>query len=659
MNEQQLRPHPIGFQATLDLIVRGPVITKSSAIGPWGCDMVFSRDPAGRLLFSGDHVQGKLREIFDRIKAEAFRDEQEKLRSRNDELIATGATTEDWEESRSRQLSAAAKRYPAVFSDFIALAGAPGPGEHTITRVKIDDDSGAAAEGALRVIDCPVAPGEQILFRGDVRFFAACETTAWRQLDTVLSALRSIASLGADQSVGMGSLIGVGLVRTCVTRFLEIVARAAAIQTSDADLHLSFADPLCCPRGVVNGNIFESEDDIPGEAIKGAVAHCLRQITGLTDVSRDLGEIPDSHPFGLLCRHLDKVFIRRARPSPASGVRNCVPPLSLAFLDDQLADMALAPTDKLVNGSAPAFVHDWKAKQSTIVNERFGKHYPSQELRVRTAIESPRRRAKDHNLFAYRLIRPEGTVWKTRVTTKPGADAETDSLPTDKQLEVMRQLNALLGTGWLHVGKTSARGTGALAMPQPSQDPAPILLAGKPHFVVTLQAPAVMLDPRRLWSTDHADGPSLDELYAEYWQEQCPDLKPLSDRRYVKHRLVGGYQAWRFRFEPTCDADLSAVNRSDRVGRQRTLPYNPSLLTEEGSVFVFTVQPAAIDACVDKLAEWCRHGLDLPSWAVKAYGATHHTNPFRPDVGYGEIAVNLPCHLELAASNLKKNRPNQ
>jgi hypothetical protein len=157
MNNQAGIAKPIGFEATIDLIVRGPVITKRSAIGPWGCDAVFSRDAHGSLFFSGDHVKGKLREAFDRLETEAFCDDTGTRRSRDAELIADADEQEEHEKSVTMQLGAGANRYPAIISDFVAVGAWPGPGEKRITRVKIDDNTGAAKDGNLRVIDCPVA----------------------------------------------------------------------------------------------------------------------------------------------------------------------------------------------------------------------------------------------------------------------------------------------------------------------------------------------------------------------------------------------------------------------------------------------------------------------------------------------------------------------
>jgi CRISPR/Cas system CSM-associated protein Csm3 (group 7 of RAMP superfamily) len=52
----------IGIEATLELILRGPILVHSSAVGPWGVDAVALRDPAGHLIIPGDAVKGKVRE---------------------------------------------------------------------------------------------------------------------------------------------------------------------------------------------------------------------------------------------------------------------------------------------------------------------------------------------------------------------------------------------------------------------------------------------------------------------------------------------------------------------------------------------------------------------------------------------------------------------
>ena len=64
----------------------------------------------------------------------------------------------------------------------------------------------------------------------------------------------------------------------------------------------------------------------------------------------------------------------------------------------------------LVHDEAARFFPDWKPDDAELVRERFPAPAPQRELRVRTAIDSKSRRAKDEDLFSYRLIHPEGLV---------------------------------------------------------------------------------------------------------------------------------------------------------------------------------------------------------------------------------------------------------
>ena len=68
------------------------------------------------------------------------------------------------------------------------------------------------------------------------------------------------------------------------------------------------------------------------------------------------------------------------------------------------------------------------------------------------------------------------------------------------------------------------------------------------------------------------------------------------------------------------------------------------ILTEPGSVFVLKAKRRDESYCLKRIEAWLREGLRMPGWAREALGVSHRTNPYRADVGYGEIAVNLDCH---------------
>ncbi|MFQ5741493.1 MAG: hypothetical protein ACE5JX_21050, partial [Acidobacteriota bacterium] len=72
-------------------------------------------------------------------------------------------------------------------------------------------------------------------------------------------------------------------------------------------------------------------------------------------------------------------------------------------------------------------------------------------------------------------------------------------------------------------------------------------------------------------------------------------------------------------------------------------PYAPYLLTTSGSVFVLRETKEVVRS---ELEKWLRGGLPLPGWAVKRYGDSWRTCPFVRENGFGEIALNLPCHTQ-------------
>lgn len=645
----------IGIEATLELVLRGPILVHSSAMGPWGVDAVALRDPAGHLLVPGDAVKGKVREAWDQIGGNPF---PEHTRAADMATFRHGATATAREQSHVQNLEAF-HPYPLFFSDFRSVEIPPGPGRQTVSQTALDPDTGAAKPGSLRTFDCPVLPGRPVRFVGDVRFFCRDEDAGKAILDRLCAALAWVLSFGSQKSVGYGRNVGtegqgdVRVMQQTVTRFSAAAGgqpARAAVRSVRVDF--SFRDPLCVPSGVVNGNIFESRYEIPGETLRGAVAELLKQIGGLPRDCQDLSAAGDEHPFAALCRHFSRLRFTTARPArPGSSAPVPVLPRSWAIADDRLFDFALVEpqrAEQLFHDEAAAFDHDWKDEQRRAVHTFLGTVFPRPELRVRTAVETGRRRAKTHSLFAYRLLRPEDIVWRGTVSIDDRPRAGENVVAADLQT-ALEQCLAVLASGWLSVGKTRARGTGECrAADEPGVALAPLKLSSDAVFVVTLRGPALMLDPRDCLTPDGSlrSPEAIDDLYAAYWTEVSGGLlAELPRQRFTQEALVGGFQARKYRYCPDQSVDLRSKPLGERLRLQKSFPYNPTLLVETGSVFVLRVVDAAdAAAATARVGEWLAHGLPLPAWAARAYGDTHHTNIFLPANGCGEIDVNLPCH---------------
>ncbi len=635
----------IGYEATIEIVLRGPVLIHSSEIGPWGVDAVALRDPQGRLVLSGDAVQGKCREALDQLKTDPFD------RSRGDDTQDAIAKEDaiNFDTLLQRNLDAPADRYPIFYSDFLSLGTWPGPGEKTITQVAMDEDTGAAMTGMLRVYDCPVPANVLVRFQGQLRLVDENVEQAREKLKQILNALRWVVSFGSQKSVGFGRNMGAKQVAESVTTFSHNPAARVTSPAGECLLFdLSFLDPLCFPEGVVNGNIFETRDEIPGEALRGAVTGLLRRVCQVDTQALDLSAV-NSGPFATLCRLFDRLRITAARPTKADARKDPVPviPRSLAFANKKLFDFALLPETealKLFDGEAAAFHHDWKGPQFQAVDRLFRVVHPPQQLRVRTAIDTDQRRAKSNNLFAYRMLRPEGLVWRASISID--ARPRGNEQPTDDECATaLAELTSLLQSGWLSVGKTKSRGKATLVSVDRHQPMQPTT-GTTADFVITLRGPTLMLDPRQCSVDGCLPAPKqIDELYRKYWKEVSDGaLEELGEHRFKQDAMIGGYQARRYRYSLDPHEDLRQLPISDRKHRQRELPYNPTLVVEAGSVFVLRAVKGKLKEAEVRIAEWLAYGLPLPKWAAMAYGDTHHTNIFLPENGFGEIDVNLPCH---------------
>lgn len=624
----------IGVEATFQIHIRGPLLVNSSQIGPWGIDSVALRDPDGHLVIPGGQVQGRVREILDQLGA----DFEGNARPVNREL----------------RLESPAHRYQLQFSDFRSLRAGRKAGEQTVTQIKMDAESGAASTGMMRILDCPLLPGEIATFVGKVRFFEETQEGLQRTLTKIQSAIDWISAFGANKSVGFGASVAepeadaaVDRLRascclTSVTNFDKLSLATRTADGVDFIVDFSFQDLLCLPKGVINGNLLESGYEIPGEVLKGAVAMLLKNILH-SDPYKDLPTDDSAQPYQQLCKWFHRIRITTARAHDNLGSVGLpeVLPLSLGFVEQEVAekaesrlvDFALidpAEEERLATSCAATFAADWKGDQWKQVESMFQVVRPDSELRVRTAIDSAKRRALDEMLFGQRSLRPENVSWRAMISIDDRTVGSETPTP-DECNAAIAQLLSLLETGWLSVSTTKARGGGKLVAtrPQPSVVE-PLPLGDAECFVITLRAPAWMVDPDPYFGDQ--DIPSMvqiDQLYSKFWDEISDgSLRELPSRRFKRDRLVGGYQAWKYR-------------RSE--GGKRSA-YRPVLLTDVGSVFVLQVVPGKKEAARSRIGEWLRCGLPLPKWVIEAYGISHSSNIFLPQNGYGEITVNHRCH---------------
>lgn len=585
------------LEITLTLI--GPIITAATPAGAFGMDVPFARDGAGNPFLPYSHVKGKVRESLETISPH---------------IGITSSEITDWFGSESTN-QCLPERGRMQFSDFVAFGGR----SDVRHRICMDNERGAVRKGAYVVIEAPFGTGEEVPFRGTVRFACRDDAERNRIIDALHKAFRWTAAYGAMKSVGFGRIGNVAPPEIKEDRPAPAATASGSRTTLDRlALRLYPQAPFCLPDRRIGDNLFESETTISGGALKGALATTVNHMLG-----RPLdAPIDDSlpPPWTELGRCFSALLLTHAFPAPRhSADRPRQPPLSLVRESGTTHDVALVSGPGLIDGKAPAFSVDWKPSDFAAVMEAYGwgSKSPTRSLRVRTAINRDRRRVEEGKLFAHELVMPEGFVWHCAM--------DLSAIPEGVRPAVRTNIEILLGYGLKYLGKTKADLKVTFSdLPSPELS-SPI---DEATWVVTLQTPALMLNPSVSSDDGLHDTRFLLHKYREYWEE-VSGKSLILERFFASEKLLGGYLHYRF---------------------QQGRPYNPFLLTAERSVFVLKEKDRGVSATAgEHLEKWLARGLPLPKWCHQDYddsgsGATWRTCPFMPENGFGEIAVNMNDH---------------
>lgn len=587
------------------LTLQGPILTEASTAGDPGIDSPFARNYQGQLYIPFSLVKGKLKEAWA-------------------ELVGAGisfpSSPQKWFGSKPGEGVWDPLRGRLHFTDF-AHVEAPAKPRKTSTGIKMDHARKSAEEGAIQIMERPFEAGGQAEFGGICWFFAKDDA----EIDAVMKdlglLLSWLTSLGADRTIGFGRFLGARLAETGLST-KEVSAKLVPESPPAESLDFSFTplEPFCIAQKHLTRYLFEGSEVIPGGALKGTLASMLLEMLDGKGFEVDKNLPP---PWNVLGEHFREIRFTHAFPSGES--RPIVPPLSLVkFGNAKAKDVALHEKwflgEKILENDgkreaqpcAPAFQIDWK--DDSDVKEHFGWPKLARELRVRHEHDPEKRRAMDEQLFAYESVAPkDGVAWR--------ASVDLSKVDATSRSQVWACLKVLLGLGFNGLGKTKAR-TGPVnceACSSKGVEPKDGL------FVLTLQTPAFLCDPMEAAKTS---GPLFD-LYKAVWGDLSKDSSgnPALElvRFFARQSLEGGYLGQRF-------------------GKHR--PYNPFFLTSPGSVFVLQPVKGNEANATELVKKWRDHGMDMPNWVKVRYGDSWETNPFLPENGYGEIAVNLFCHWE-------------
>ena len=621
----------------LSLAVKGPFMSRSSGMGGYGVDAVALRDRKGFPLLPGSQVRGRIREAI----AELFPHDQDDFINRQ---FGPAVDREAIGESGLRP-------HAWYFGDFVASGFQQStPYDNLLTRISIDENTGSTKRGAMLVAECSVPAGEQATFAGLVTLICSSRDELDEHLKRLTAAARWIPSVGSFRNVGFGRVAGAEAVVVEVRDWQGNPSSSASQsswlsgasvkifrpRTPSGNTHAStrllsirMEEPFCVGGQRRDRNVYRSLTHLPGSVLKGAVAYQLQRILGLSH-RQPLADAAHPGAWTAICDHFCNVRFLTAFPAKCGAAdRPLVDPLSLfKSVSNVVSDASFQDRPFLVKAAersvAPEFSIDWKP--GNIEGWTSGRIEPFLELRLHTAIEPGARRARDEHLFAHQLVHSESSDGTTNIQFLGRISLGPD-IPAADQAKIWDELESLFEMAVFRIGKTKARARFQLSDLTPDPQRVSSTTPHSNRWVIVLQSPTLILDPRQVhdeWSKG-LDNSAI--LYAEYFAtESSSSLKLVNHFR--DESLHGGFLSYR-------------SNPHD---------YCPFLVTEAGSVFVLEAEPGKETTAQKTVQSWLGRGLPLPAWAIRKHGTGFSTNPFLPSDGCGEIVVNIPAHLDLAIS---------
>jgi hypothetical protein len=573
--------------------VTGPLLTKSQDAARLGLDAhgLTHRDMA---VIGGAHVRGHLRQaLAGCVGLLADRADLLAELAHMDALLGKDSADGDAPER-------ALLRFPARF-----VAEREGE-QRTLHRIRIDPVTGRVDDGALLMLESPLAPGETIRFSGQLRLDADSPLSAERICHWLQRALSLVPAMGSGKSIGFGRI---GNVQVKSGR-LDSAAFAlpADLKQRRYRLRLSLDRPFCFadPRGR-NDNRFASLPYVPGAALLGALLAYARAHANDGDCKTLLANAER-----LRFTHAHPVRTGAPQALPAGPV-----PRSWALAGDTLYELAACTSSTVIGGEAPAFSVDWKPEHTGQV-ERFrarqsdsalpdkAEFFPKRVLTVRTAIEHARNSADDSKLFATDCIDPQDFDWSCDLGIGDGADPAI----------VLPALSRVLPRALHSLGKTKAEAQVLAFTAVPGHAQIPALAAGDLVALTLHSDAAVPIDVGAVKGTGASE--ALRAAYDAVFRALSAGRLSVM-RQFAGQRLAGGkYLHHRF---------WAPAER----------PYRPLVLTESGSVFVLKVEQT--DGLPELLRDWLDHGLPVGDELTAAGLAAWQLNPYRRGNGYGEVRL--------------------
>lgn len=632
---------PLRHRLKFEVRLVSPFVMAGVEAAAVGVDAPASRDERGLPIIPADHLKGLLREAWRALEhamgkappgpsaRDIFGPEQKATGEADLAGVAESSPTGDrYAPARGRlffpDLAAKTMILPdgdekdiaewakkRGFEDFC--------GARRVTRIAIDDDTGAVEPGMLQVVELAAPLAAEAIFKGEAVFHGSQED-AEALAGNLRKALRIVPFFGGLRSAGFGEHAAD---KSSVTLEPGEVILAPANDTAiDGAFCVEFTldRPYLVDANRAVGNLYVGAQVIPGGAIKGALAEMLKA------AGKD---VAPGAPHG---EALAKMRIGHAFPlNEASVAVGRALPLS-AMLSGKKFECALASaTPGLIDKKCADFQSEWKDPDKAAFAERIGR--PLAEIdtiaRGHTRISAASGVAETHFLFveAHRscLLRNE----QGEITGPRSFRFSVDFNGGDK--DATRDIAALLSSRVDSLGKSRATMSCMRASAPPREKAAAL---GPWKWRVLLETPAILLDPDHFAQAKALTNQAQDEnpvraALEAYFALVLPGAK--LERYFARRRLVGGYQAKR------------------RPPGGKGAAYRPYSLFDAGSCFFLSADAASQDDVTKLLDRLARAGLpvcscDMTGAALSLLTAKDwNVCPFVPENGYGEISVEDAC----------------
>ncbi|MBN9890539.1 RAMP superfamily CRISPR-associated protein [Salipiger abyssi] len=543
---------------SITLTIRAPFLFPGIQPGRFGLDRCQLTDVHGRPVMPRDQVKGLVRHGLEAL-------------GRTD-LISQcfGAASGDVAPNRlsnekpERSAEALAPDHGRIFFTDLVADKVADRGLLPMPRVEIEPNSGAAKTGHLALIEQVVRPAKPTTFSGSVIIFTDEDegsVQGWLR-----AALDAHLSVGAMKSVGFGEVIRVDVKERPVAKPCTPTGRGSV-----ALWEFELDRPYLVDAERIAENCYRGRREVSGAALKGLLAEALKRrgisVDGLEQALSDL-----------------KVgFAAPAGSGPAM-------PASIIWHIDREGFFDLAGSEQC-RGRI-----DWQADWKGDIWDKARSVWKGgapvcYEERVHTAIDVGTGAANDAMLFSTLACKPAGCFRAELSFT--GAAERHQSLLIEAlcgELPGLGRTDAVLRTTSL-----------TLSAPTSPQQP-----EGLVHL--KLETPGLLAN-----FTDAGEGGDATEAYRQFWSTVLP-RSPLR-QQFSRQRLIGGYQALRFRSESV---------------------YRPFLLTEPGAIFEFDLNAGETGILCDII----RNGLCRKE--VEGVKLDWRNCPFVSENGYGSFSLYRP-----------------